>query len=179
MSDTATPLRLLFPNNGVLVDPLAIPFSWEGTGVDSYILQLAWDEDFQNAITTITVGQKNALTLYDLVAVNQDTPVFWRIREGRKGNWSTSGQFIAASQERLLSERNTSDTAAREAARMRLAEHLAHDERIPYPMSRDKKMDTDTSTAIYLGAIVLTFVALLVLLFIFGQIDYPAEATTV
>lgn len=178
MPDT-TSLKLISPDNGALVDPTAIPFSWEGNGVDSYVLQLAWDEHFENAITTITVGDRKALTLYDSLSVDQDTPVFWRIREGHKGNWSTSGQFVAASRNSLQSEHLTRNEAARQAARERLTEHLAKDERIPYPMSKDKKMHSDTSTAIYLGAIILTFIALLVLLLIFGQISYPAEATTV
>lgn len=178
MSDTASSLKLLSPADGVLVDPIAIPFSWEGNGEDPFILQLAWDENFQKDITTVTVGHKNALTLYDLVTVEEDTPIFWRIRQGKKGNWSSAGRFIAASPERLQMERETSDTTAREAARERLTEYLAEDERIPYPMSMEKNSGSDKSTAFYLGAIILTFVALLVLLLIFGQIDYPAEATT-
>ena len=178
MPDTASSLKLISPADGVLVDPITIPFSWEGNGEDPFILQLAWDENFQKDITTVTVGRKNALTLYDLVTVKEDTPIYWRIREGNKGNWSSAGQFIAASPERLQAERDTSDTAAREAARERLSEYLAEDTRIPYPMSMEKKSGSDKPTAFYLGAIVLTFIALLVLLLIFGQIDYPAEATT-
>jgi len=163
------------PVDGQIVHADAVPFKWEGSaGSAPYVFQISEDPEFDEVIATITAGDATALTLYDTLRVDDVADRYWRVRS-EKGAWSAPGHFRAASTDHvqgLIAER---DERAREASREAFERHLAQEERVPVAVPEDSGV-SDRMTAVVLGVIVISFLVLLVILMIFGQVTYPSEA---
>lgn len=172
---TAQVPRPLAPVEGQSIDASAVPFSWSDDVPGPYTFQLAHDEQFDDVIATITAGDATSVTLYDTLEMGGDADVFWRVRAGQRGAWSAPARFVAADMDRVRAERVEQDRLARERSRAALQAHLASEERVPVVLPEKSDL-TDRGTAIILSVIVISFIVLLVVLMIFGQVTYPAEA---
>lgn len=167
--------QLVSPIDGALVDAAAVPFRWsDDPGESSYVLQVAGDAQFEEVVATISVGEASGVTLYDTLLDHRDEDLFWRVRSGERGPWSEPAVFHAAGPDRLQAEREKKNRAARETARAALERHLEGEHRMPVVLP--EKADSDRLAVTLLAAIVVSFVLLLIILFIFGHIEYPAEA---
>jgi hypothetical protein len=172
---TSTAPRPLAPIDGQHVDASAVPFSWSDELPGPYVFQLARDEQFEDVIATITAGDASSLTLYDTLDVGGDSDVFWRVRSGERGAWCAPAHFVAADMDRVRADRAEQDRLARQRSREALQQHLADEDRVPVVLPEKADL-SDRGTAIILGVIVISFILLLVILMVFGQVTYPAEA---
>jgi len=165
------------PAGGVSVDAAAVPFSWsEVPGVKEYVLQVARDGDFQDVVLTVTAGDTTNLTLYSTLEA-AEADYHWRVRAGKKAPWGPAECFRPSGEERLMSERMERERRAHVEAARELQSYLDSEERVPVAIPTDQEIG-ERGTVVVLSVIVISFILLLVLLMIFGQVTYPAEAVT-
>jgi hypothetical protein len=163
------------PREGATVDVKAVAFEWSQVeGRVEYILQVARDAEFDDVVVAISAGETTAVTLYHTLDAYADTDLYWRVRAGERGSWGPAASFHAAGADRLTAERAQRERAAQAQVRATLERHLEGEHRMPVVLPDET--DSDRRIALILGLLVMSFVILIVILFMFGWITYPAEA---
>ncbi len=81
---TAEPPTLLTPTQNAITNDIAAPaFTWQSVdGISEYILQIAFDENFGNLLTTereVDLIGEGVIRRNVLTSLNQETQYFWRI----------------------------------------------------------------------------------------------------
>lgn len=162
------------PPEGALVDAQAVPFAWtEVPGASGYVLQVAADADFEDVLVSLSTGPTTALTLYDTLAARDETDLHWRVRTEQSKQWGPAACLRLVS-ERVIAERQAErERAAAERAEAFVRQATADIHR----PEEDASLLSDRRTLVVLAMIVLSFLVLLVVLFMFGQVMYPPEAT--
>lgn len=166
----------LAPRDGALVGVAAVPFEWSAVeDAGEYVLQIARDAAFEDVILTLSVGETTAATLHHTLDAWADEDLHWRVRGARSGEWGPAAHFHAASAARLASERAERDRLEHLRVQAALQQHLDGQHRVPVSLP-DEEENVERVAVVVLGVIVLSFVILLVFLFLFGQVTFPAEA---
>lgn len=170
--------RPVSPVDEEVVDALAVHFSWEPAATDGvgYVLQVAGDADFREVLATVSVGSATALTLYDTIPADREGTLHWRVRPEGQKEWGPAASFHVLSSEtraaRLAQEEEAARARAEAATRRATADihrHLDDD---------SEHVLSSRLTAAVLVAIVASFLVLILLLMLVGQVVWPAEAIT-
>jgi hypothetical protein len=174
----ATAPQPLSPVEGQVVDALAVPFAWDAPATDGvrYVLQVASDAAFQDVVATITAGSTASVTLYQSLPQDRDATYHWRVRPDGQRQWGPAAQFQVIGQQTLAAQRAEREAAAR--ARAAAATRRATADIHRHLDDDNEHKVGSTYTAVVLGVIVGSFLLLILLLFLFGQVVYPAEAIT-
>jgi hypothetical protein len=162
------------PAEGALVDAKTVPFAWsEVPGADNYVLQVAADPNFEDVLVTLSTGPTTALTLYDTLHPHDETDLHWRVRAESARRWSPTACFRPIS-DRVIAEHR----ARREQEAAARAEAFVQRETVDiHRPPEEEPLVSDRMALVVLATIVLSFLLLLAVLFVFGQVIYPPEAT--
>lgn len=159
------------------MDADAAPFAWsEVPGAENYTLQVASDEEFSDTLVNLSTGPVTELTLYQSLPSGEPRLLYWRVRAAGSKKWGPAARFHAAAAEVIEAKRreHAQAAAARKPAPPRREEHA--------PLYRPSLEDTSGSRVgegqimLLLGFFLVSFIVLLVVLFVFGQVAYPGEA---
>ena len=164
-----------YPTDGQTVDASEVPFAWTAVpDAGEYVLQVARDADFDDIVSTLTAGESTSMTLYStLEAAEQD--YHWRVRSGKKAKWGPAACFRPTGAERLREAQMERERQAHAQAAAQLQAYLDNEERVPVEISPDQGV-SDRTTVIVLSVLIISFILLIVILMIFGQVTYPADA---
>lgn len=167
------------PVEGRVVDADAAPFAWsEVPGAENYTLQVAADAEFTDTLVNLSTGPVTELTLYQSLPSGEPRLLHWRVRAAGSKKWGPAARFHAASAEVIEVKRR--EHAQAEAAK-KPAPQPRHEDH--GPIHRPPMEDTNDSRIgegqimLLLGFFLVSFLVLLVVLLVYGQVAYPGEAT--